>query len=110
MKVPAGLTMLAAGLALALGGGLLVWRNLPAGPAPAGEIPQAITAPMAEPLPPFRLAGPGGEFGNANLLGRWTFLFFGYTQCPDICPTALALMKEVGAQVRACLLYTSRCV
>lgn len=93
--------MLASGLALSIGGGLLVWRSLPAGPAPAGEIPQAITAPMAEPLPPFRLAGPGGEFGNANLLGRWTFLFFGYTQCPDICPTALALMKEVGAQVRA---------
>lgn len=93
--------MLASGLALSIGGGLLVWRSLPAGPAPAGEIPQAVNTPTAEPLPPFRLDGPKGKFGNANLLGRWTFLFFGYTQCPDICPTALALMKEVGTLVRA---------
>lgn len=93
--------MLAAGLTLAVGGGVLAWRSLPAGPAPAGEIPQAIASPQAEPLPAFRLSGPRGEFGNADLLGRWTFLFFGYTQCPDICPTALTLMKEVGVLVGA---------
>lgn len=93
--------MLGAGLALAVGGAVLVWRSLPAGPAPAGEIPQAVTRLKAEPLPDFRLAGPRGEFGKANLLGRWTFMFFGYTQCPDICPTALALMKDVSAQLRA---------
>ena len=49
------------------------------------------------PLPEFVLRGPQGSFGNADLLGNWTFLFFGYTQCPDICPTALSLMKETQA-------------
>ncbi|MGL4715763.1 MAG: SCO family protein, partial [Aeromonas sp.] len=29
-------------------------------------------------------------FTPANLLGHWTFLFVGYTFCPDICPTTLA--------------------
>ncbi len=93
--------MLAAGVMLALGGAALVWRSLPSGPAPAGEIPQAVETRSALPLPAFRLAGPRGEFRNADLLGRWTFMFFGYTQCPDVCPTALAVMKEVGANLRA---------
>jgi protein SCO1/2 len=101
MKNHAGLFMLAAGVTLALGGAALVWRSLPSGPAPAGEIPHAVETSNAPPLPAFRLAGPRGEFRNANLLGHWTFMFFGYTQCPDVCPTALALMKEVGANLRA---------
>lgn len=101
MKIPSGRALLIAGLALAIGGAVLVWRSLPGGPVPAGEIPRAVTRLTPEPLPAFRLAGPRGEFGNARLLGRWTFLFFGYTQCPDICPTALALMKEVSATMRA---------
>ncbi len=93
--------MLAAGVTLALGGAALVWRSLPSGPAPAGEIPHAVETSNAPPLPAFRLAGPRGEFRNTDLSGRWTFIFFGYTQCPDVCPTALALMKEVGANLRA---------
>jgi protein SCO1/2 len=50
-----------------------------------------------KPLPAFALQGPRGEFRNANLVGQWNFMFFGYTQCPDICPTALTLMKDVKA-------------
>jgi protein SCO1/2 len=53
------------------------------------------------PLPAFALQGPRGKFGNANLAGHWSFVFFGYTQCPDICPTALALMKELKARLAA---------
>ncbi len=30
-----------------------------------------------------------------ELKGRWSLLFFGYTFCPDICPTTLAQMREV---------------
>lgn len=91
------LVVLVAGLALVLGGAVLVWRSFPAGPAPAGEIPRAIETKSGAALPAFRLTGPRGPFGNADLHGRWTFMFFGYTQCPDVCPTALALMKEVRA-------------
>lgn len=98
MKFNFGLTLLAGGLALVLAGGMLTWRSLPAGPAPAGEPPRAVEVGNGVvALPEFVLRGPRGEFRNADLLGHWTFMFFGYTQCPDICPTALALMKEIKA-------------
>lgn len=97
MKLNAAATLIAGGLALALAGGVLTWRSLNAGPAPAGQVPSAVDVGDNSVLPDFKLRGPRGEFANADLLGHWTFLFFGYTQCPDICPTALALMKEIKA-------------
>lgn len=95
MKFNAAAALIAGGLALALAGSVLTWRSLGAGPAPAGAVPRAVEVGDSAVLPDFKLRGPRGEFGNADLLGHWTFLFFGYTQCPDICPTALALMKEI---------------
>ena len=35
---------------------------------------------------PFRLAA---------LQGKWSFVFFGYTHCPDICPTTLATLAQM---------------
>ena len=31
----------------------------------------------------------------ADFKGKVVFLFFGYTQCPDVCPTTMAEMAEV---------------
>jgi protein SCO1/2 len=31
----------------------------------------------------------GGTVSNADLRGRWVLAFFGYTSCPDLCPTVL---------------------
>ncbi|BDI07961.1 SCO family protein [Sphaerotilus microaerophilus] len=52
-----------------------------------------------QPLPAFELASPAGPLTRDSLRGRWTFLFFGYTQCPDVCPTALSLMAELQRQL-----------
>jgi len=39
---------------------------------------------------PFRLrAGDGREVTDADYRGRWMLVYFGYTHCPDACPTAL---------------------
>lgn len=36
----------------------------------------------------------GRRLASADFSGRVVVVFFGYTQCPDICPTALSMMQE----------------
>jgi len=58
--------------------------------------------PQPPRLEPFRLtADDGGALSEADLRGHWTLLFFGYTHCPDICPTTLATLKTAYASLRA---------
>mgnify|MGYP000448089997 CR=1 FL=1 len=33
------------------------------------------------------------------LKGKWSLLFFGYTYCPDICPTTLAQLRQVKSEL-----------
>lgn len=35
----------------------------------------------------------GNEFGLSNLTGHWSFIFFGFTHCPDICPISLGVLN-----------------
>ena len=37
----------------------------------------------------------GARLTMGTLAGRWTVLFFGFTQCPDVCPTTLARLAGV---------------
>jgi protein SCO1/2 len=41
----------------------------------------------------------GRLYTLAELEGKWTFLFFGYTYCPDICPTTLSMMASVASNL-----------
>jgi len=54
---------------------------------------------VAQPAPiggPFQLTDQDGKtVTDVNLKGKPTLIFFGYTHCPDICPTALFEMSEV---------------
>lgn len=46
----------------------------------------------------FRLVNHRGEpFTGEDLEGQWTLLFFGFTHCPDICPTTLGKLSRVHA-------------
>lgn len=52
------------------------------------------------PLPAFSLVDQAGApFGPERLRGRWTFLFFGFVNCPDVCPTTLAILAGVRARI-----------
>lgn len=43
----------------------------------------------------FSLIGDNGKpFTPAELQGKWTLLFFGFTYCPDICPTTMAQLNQ----------------
>jgi protein SCO1/2 len=56
----------------------------------------------------FRLRDPEGRTRTlADFKGQAVLLFFGFTQCPDVCPTALAraaqakaLLGELGARLQ----------
>ena len=37
----------------------------------------------------------GTEFTDQSLEGEWTLLFFGFTYCPDVCPTTLSFLAEL---------------
>ena len=41
----------------------------------------------------------GMPFTSNALTNRWTLIFFGFTHCPDICPTTLAELAELKAQL-----------
>lgn len=79
-----------------LGAGLLfaVWRG-----EQKPEVP-GLLWPDPPTLQAFSLThADGGAFTEANLQGRWTFMFFGFTQCPDVCPSTLAVLKQVKARL-----------
>lgn len=45
---------------------------------------------------PFQLIDTSGRTVNQDLLkGKWSVVFFGFTHCPDICPTTLFEMAQV---------------
>lgn len=41
----------------------------------------------------------GKPFNLDSLSGHWTFVYFGFTHCPDICPTTLADLNRVVGQL-----------
>lgn len=56
----------------------------------------ATVLPDARPLLSFSLVDQDNQtFGPAQLKGQWSFLFFGFTNCPDVCPTTLKVMQSV---------------
>jgi protein SCO1/2 len=57
--------------------------------------------PRPRDIAPFELEDHLGQaFNNARLLDHWTFIFFGFTHCPDICPTTMSEMGQVDTQLR----------
>ena len=59
-----------------------------------GRTQYAVRLPQPISLPDFSLVDQDGQpFGPGRLVGRWTWMFFGFTHCPDICPATLQLLS-----------------
>lgn len=70
---------------LVIAAGVLVGIMLNEGPRGAAGTALASTIGG-----PFQLVDQNGKpFTDTNLKGKWHLVFFGYTHCPDTCPTAL---------------------
>jgi protein SCO1 len=69
-------------------------------PASNGAMGQRDTAyTPARPAPALQLTDQDGKpFDLASLRGQPVFVYFGYTHCPDICPTTLADVRAAIAQ------------
>ena len=72
-----------------------------------GLVAYSLVRPSARPGPmpaadvqvggPFQLVDQDGRRVDQTLLkGKWTAVFFGFTYCPDVCPTTL---QTLGAAV-----------
>ncbi|CAI8291433.1 MAG: Uncharacterised protein [Cellvibrionales bacterium UBA7375] len=49
----------------------------------------------------FELTDHHGEVFNLDRMkGIWTIVFFGFTHCPDICPTTLAMLNETYSKLK----------
>ena len=89
---------------IAGGAASLMWRH---SAAPV-ELSTGTLLTPSRALPDFSLIDQKGRpFGAADLRGRWSLLFFGYTNCPDFCPTTLttlAAMEKSLAAAKAAVL------
>jgi protein SCO1/2 len=89
--------------------GLLVLGGMAAGMfgkrAGVTEVPPELVGTMLmqpRPLPEFALSDhAGATFDRSRFQGRWSLVFFGYTSCPDICPTTMLTLKQVAAAIVA---------
>jgi protein SCO1/2 len=61
-----------------------------------------ILLPKSRTLPDLNMTDQdGAPVAVDELKGQWTLLFFGYTFCPDICPTTLAQIRQVRSELSA---------
>ncbi len=63
------------------------------------EIP-GLLWPDPKPLRPFATIDDDNQvFGLEQLKNRWSFVFFGYTHCPDICPLTMKTLEQAYANL-----------
>lgn len=80
-------TLLSALLAATVVGGYLVWTRTQEGTA-------ALIGG------PFTLVDQTGKtVTEKSLKGKWSLIYFGYTFCPDVCPTSLTVMTQALDQI-----------
>ncbi|MBN8738005.1 MAG: hypothetical protein BGP24_02350 [Lysobacterales bacterium 69-70] len=88
--------ILVAAFAAGLGLWLLTQPFTAAGP----EMKALTRYPTPRAVADFRLTRSDGRpLTRTDLQGHWSVFFFGFTNCPDICPSTLGVLKQVRAQL-----------
>ncbi|MCP4187446.1 MAG: SCO family protein, partial [Gammaproteobacteria bacterium] len=62
-------------------------------PAPPPELLGVINSQFKQ-LQGLTLDSSRGPLSDQEFLGKWSFVFFGYTSCPDICPNTLHTLNQ----------------
>lgn len=83
--------------AISLGVAAAWWISQQLNPAPAASVQPAAQAVGGD----FTLQSAKGAVNLADFRGKVVALYFGYTACPDICPTSMATQKAAFAQLSA---------
>jgi len=80
---------------LGIGIAITVWLNWHAITVSKSPPPVAgLVWPKPKTVPAFQLTDHNNQaFNLQRLQDKWTVLFFGYTQCPDICPITLTVLQ-----------------
>ena len=69
-------------------------------PEPGSKAPTSTGLPIASIGGPFTLTGSDGRpFASTRLTGKSAAIFFGFTHCPDVCPTTLARLAKLRRQL-----------
>ncbi len=63
---------------------------------------QALYYQQPRIIKPFELVQHNGQpFKKQQLAGHWSLVFFGYTSCPDVCPTTLQNLGFIYNDLKA---------
>jgi protein SCO1/2 len=63
---------------------------------PPAELAGVLRPDFKQQLQPFKLTDHNNSaFTEKNFLGKWSFVFFGFTNCPHVCPTALNILNSI---------------
>lgn len=84
---------------------LLVWLTLfwePVAPRPVARIQPHNQLQLAETPQggDFTLQGKDGPVALKDFRGKVVLVYFGYTFCPDVCPTSLSLMAQALSSLK----------
>jgi protein SCO1/2 len=90
-----------AGACIAIAAALAVVTLVVVGrqPTTTGEITSSGQSKIGGP---FQLVNEEGQPVDQTMLnGKWSLVFFGFTYCPDYCPTTLAMLEATKAELGA---------